>query len=112
VTDGLDTDSIFSFSDKFADNVAGVFLLESVEEYKTSRFGFPEQTDVFLADSLGLKRDSEFFIPRYLAFKTVQKIANVLKTEQSQSATENNDNAENGENKNDEPGKTENGEKK
>ena len=112
VTDGLDTDAIFSFSDKFADNVAGVFQLESVEEYKTSKFGFPEQTDIFLAKSFGLKRDSEFFIPRYLAFKTVQKIANVLKTEQSQSATENNDNAENGENKNDEPGKTENGEKK
>ena len=81
LTDGLDTESVFSFSDKFKSNVVGTMQMESVEEYKTSRFGFVEQTDVFLASKLGLKRDGEFFIPRYMAFKTVQRIGNVLKSE-------------------------------
>lgn len=78
LTDGLDTESVFSFSDKFSENVAGMLQLETIPEYKTSTFGFPEQTDVLLASKLGLKRDGEFFIPRYMAFKTVQKIGSAL----------------------------------
>ncbi len=78
LTDGLDTESVFSFSDKFVENVVGILQMETIPEYKTSRFGFPEQTDVFLASKLGLKRDSEFFIPRYMAMKTVQRIGSVL----------------------------------
>jgi len=77
LTDDLDSDSIFSFSDKFDDDVVGTFQINFVPEYKTSSFGFPEQTDLILAMHLGIKRDKEFFIPRYLAFKTIQKIGTI-----------------------------------
>ena len=74
ITDGLDSSEIFSFSDKFNENLAGIFQIDTVSEYKTSGFGFPEQTDLLLAYELKMKRDPEFFIPRYLSFKTSQKI--------------------------------------
>lgn len=74
LTDGMSSDDIFSFSDKFKENVAGVFQMDLIPEYKTSGFGFIEQTDTYLAWKMGIERDSEFFIPRYLTYKTIQKI--------------------------------------
>lgn len=85
LVDGLDTDSIFSFTDKFNEQLSGIFQMNLVPEYKTSGFGFPEQTDLLLAHNLGVKRDKEFFIPRYLSFKTSQKILGSTKSEKSDS---------------------------
>lgn len=74
VTDSLSSDEVFSFSDKFSDSVSGSFQLDTIPEFKTPGFGFPEQTDLILARHFGMKRDGEFFIPRYLSTKTVQKV--------------------------------------
>ena len=72
ICEGFDFDTILEISKKFDENFVGFFSLNRIEEYKAPKFGFVEQTDVFLAHYLGIDRDREFFIPRYAAFKTIQ----------------------------------------
>lgn len=73
IFDGIDFDTIFSIASK--DNSAPAFFaLNRIDEYKTSGFGFIEQTDPVFASKFGLKRDSSFFIPRYAANKTIENI--------------------------------------
>ena len=80
IVDGVDFDSIYSVIDEFNtepySNATGFFSMNRVDEYKTSGYGFIEQTDVLLAYQKGIEREEKFFIPRYVANKTVQTILN------------------------------------
>ena len=76
ITDNLDFDSIYKVIDEFNtepySNAKGFFAMNRVEEYKSSGYGFIEQTDIFLAEILGIERENKFFIPRYVANKTIE----------------------------------------
>lgn len=78
LVDGIDFDSICAVIDEFNtepySNATGFFSMNRVEEYKTSGYGFIEQTDVPLAKIKGIERENKFFIPRYVANKTVEAI--------------------------------------
>ncbi|WP_191017447.1 hypothetical protein [Treponema zioleckii] len=80
ITDSLNIDEIYAIRYKFRKNAIGVFLLDSVKEYKTPTYGFIEQTDVLLAQTqFKLKRDKTLFIPRYVANKTIKEIEKQLR---------------------------------
>lgn len=83
ITDGLSSEQIFAFSDKFPGSVEGMLQMEFIPEYKNVGLGFIEQTDILLAHRLGIARDGEFFIPRYLSFKTVQQLAGFVAEKKS-----------------------------
>ena len=78
IVDGIDFDTIYSVIDEFNtepySNAEGFFSMNRVDEYKTSGYGFIEQNDVLLARKKGIERENKFFIPRYVASKTVQSI--------------------------------------
>ncbi len=78
VVDGVDFDSIYSVIDEFNtepySNAKGFFSMNRVDEYKTSGYGFIEQTDVLLAHTKDIERENKFFIPRYVANKTIKAI--------------------------------------
>lgn len=78
IVDGVDFDSIYAVIDEFNtepySNAKGFFSMNRVDEYKTSGYGFIEQTDVFLAQGMGIERENQFFIPRYVANKTIKSI--------------------------------------
>lgn len=59
--------------EKFDGKVSAYFAIENVAEYKTSGFGFIEQTNPMIAKTFNLSRDKTFFIPRYVANKTAQE---------------------------------------
>lgn len=73
LVDGIDFDTIYSVIEQNK-NAAAFYSLNRINEYKTSGFGFIEQTDPVFAAHFGLKRDSSLFIPRYAANKTVENI--------------------------------------
>lgn len=74
LVDGIDFDTIFSVVEQNK-NASAFYSLNRIDEYKTSGFGFLEQTDpLFAAAGFGLKRDSSLFIPRYAANKTMENI--------------------------------------
>lgn len=74
LVDGIDFDTIFSVVEQNK-NAAAFYSLNRIDEYKTSGFGFLEQTDpLFAAAGFGLMRDSSLFIPRYAANKTMENI--------------------------------------
>lgn len=72
VTDGLKEDAAVMLNEKLEDKVKGFFALESVEEYKTSGFGFIEQTDVLIATRFNVKRDKTYAVPKLAAEKTIK----------------------------------------
>ncbi|WP_296706349.1 hypothetical protein [Treponema sp. UBA7570] len=74
VFDSLDFKSICQITENAGVQTAGFFSLNTIQEYKTSKFGFIEQTNIPLAKKYGLSRDSSLFIPRYLANKTAEQI--------------------------------------
>ncbi|WP_407426664.1 hypothetical protein [Treponema sp.] len=78
IVDGVDFDSIYSVIDEFNtepySNAKGFFSMNRVDEYKTSGYGFIEQTDIFLAHQKGIERENKFFIARYVANKTIKAI--------------------------------------
>lgn len=74
VFDSLDFNSICQITENAGVQTAGFFSLNTIQEYKTSKFGFIEQTNIPLAKKYGLSRDSSLFIPRYLANKTAEQI--------------------------------------
>ncbi|MBR0496895.1 MAG: hypothetical protein IJJ71_12050 [Treponema sp.] len=78
IVDNVDFDSIYAVIDEFNtepySNAKGFFSMNRVDEYKTSGYGFIEQTDVLLAKQKEIERDPKFFIPRYMANKTVKTI--------------------------------------
>lgn len=78
VVDGVDFDTIYDVIDEFNTepyaNAKGFFSLNRVDEYKTSGYGFIEQTDVLLAHAKGIERENKFFIARYAAGKTIKAI--------------------------------------
>lgn len=78
IVDGVDFDSIYAVIDEFNSesysNATGFFSMNRVDEYKNSGYGFIEQTDVFLAHRMGIERETQFFIPRYVANKTIKSI--------------------------------------
>ena len=59
---------------KNPDEIAGIFKLSSIDEYKTSGYGCIEQTDPLLALVLGFNRDSSLKTPAIMADKTVDAI--------------------------------------
>ena len=78
VVDGVDFDSIYAVIDEFNtepySNAKGFFSMNRVDEYKTSGYGFIEQTDVLFAHLKGIERENKFFIHRYVANKTIKAI--------------------------------------
>lgn len=78
IVDGIDFDSIYAVVDEFNTepyaNAKGFFSMNRVPEYETSGYGFIEQTDVLLAYQKGIARENKFFIPRYVANKTIKAI--------------------------------------
>lgn len=78
ITDGVDFDSIYTVIDEFNtepySNAKGFFSMNRIDEYKTSGYGFIEQTDVFLSYGMKIERENKFFIPRYIANKTIKAI--------------------------------------
>lgn len=74
VFDSLDFNSICQVTENAGIQTAGFFSLNTIQEYKTPKFGFIEQTNIPLAKKYGLSRDSSLFIPRYLANKTAEQI--------------------------------------
>ncbi len=75
LTDGVDFDTIYTVIDLFPENANGFFSLNRIAEYKTSGFGFIEQTAPLFARTFKLNRDTSLFIPRYVANKTAEYIA-------------------------------------
>jgi hypothetical protein len=79
VTDGIDTATTVKIITAVRKNCTGYFSLARIREYKTSGYGFVEQTDVWLGKALGVERDSSFFIPRYAANKTIAAAESSIK---------------------------------
>ncbi len=73
--ENISMDDAQTLTDQFAENALGTFWLNRVAEYKTLNFGFIEQTDPLTAHFFGVERDPSFFIPRYVAGKTITAIA-------------------------------------
>ncbi|MDE6774218.1 MAG: hypothetical protein K2J14_06285 [Treponemataceae bacterium] len=73
--ENISTDDAQVLTDQFGENALGTFWLNRIAEYKTPNFGFIEQTDPLTAHFFGIERDPSFFIPRYVAGKTITAIA-------------------------------------
>ncbi|MBQ7881158.1 MAG: hypothetical protein IJ312_00390 [Treponema sp.] len=78
ITDNISFDDIKSITEAWPVNTLNFFSLNKISEYKSSGFGFVEQTDVLVAKKLGLSKDSTFFIPRYVALKSDEEIKLLL----------------------------------
>ena len=74
ITDNISFDDIKSITEAWPVNTLNFFSLNKISEYKSSGFGFVEQTDILVAKKLGLSKDSTFFIPRYVALKSDEEI--------------------------------------
>lgn len=74
VSDGLSSKVVQKFIKGKEDIVSGSFFLETIPEYKTSGYGCVEMTEPFIAKKLGVKKDSEGFITKYLVLKTSNSI--------------------------------------
>lgn len=77
--ENVSSDAVQAVASQFAKNALGSFWLNRIEEYKTTDFGFVEQTDPLTAHFLGAERESMFFIPRYVAGKTIDAIVQAQK---------------------------------
>lgn len=95
ITDGVSFDTINAVIEAFPKNAVGFYSLNRIPEYKTQDFGFIQQTDILLAKYFSMKRDSSFFIPRYVANKTKDDILLLLAKIQKQKQAEEKQNAEN-----------------
>ena len=73
VCDWMGKTSLDEYQKKYPEKIRDIFLLDSVEQYKTPGYGVIEETDPFLATLLGSKRDSAFSTSKMLALKTSQK---------------------------------------
>lgn len=78
IFDGLDYDSIMEVTFADEERFNGFYSLTRIPEYKSTGYGFVEQTSVLTARKLGLSRDKTLFIPRYAAGKTVEEIQLLL----------------------------------
>lgn len=74
LTDGIGFETINGVIEENSKNATGFYSLNRIDEYKTSGFGFIEQTDPIFAAKFGLKRDKSLFIPRYAANKTIENV--------------------------------------
>ena len=79
IVDGISIDLLNELTAQFPENAMGFFAINRVAEYQTSGYGFLEQTDPLAAYFFNLKRDSSFFIPRYVAGKTTESIEQTKK---------------------------------
>ena len=95
IIDGVSFDTINAVIEAFPKNAVGFYSLNRIPEYKTQGFGFIQQTDILLAKYFSMKRDSSFFIPRYVANKTKDDILLLLAKIQKQKQAEKKQNAEN-----------------
>ena len=77
--ENISTGTAQSLTNQFADHTLGIFWLNRIAEYKTIDFGFIEQTDPLTAHFLGISRDPSLFIPRYVAGKTAETVAQAQK---------------------------------
>ena len=76
--DAIDIELLDSLTALHPQNVVGFFSIDRVDEFKTSGYGFIEQTDPLLALAFDLARDDTFFIPRYVANRTVRAVQDTL----------------------------------
>ncbi|MBQ7158653.1 MAG: hypothetical protein IJS09_04400 [Treponema sp.] len=74
VVDQIGVDGVNELIANFQQNTIGFFALNRIAEYTTPNFGFLEQTDLLAGYPMDVKRDDSFFIPRYVAGKTVVAI--------------------------------------
>lgn len=84
--EGLDASAVFFVGDSMTDTavadfsklnqtkVCGQLSLTSISEYRTAGFGCVEQTMPLVARLLGRNRDSDLFVPKYLAMQTASLI--------------------------------------
>ncbi|MDE5898704.1 MAG: alpha-1,2-fucosyltransferase [Treponemataceae bacterium] len=84
--EGLDASAIFFVGDSMTDTavddfsklnqaeICGHLNLSSIPEYRTAGFGCVEQTMPLVARLLGCNRDSDLFVPKYLAMQTASLI--------------------------------------
>ena len=62
---------------KNPEDIAAIFKLSSIDNYKSSGYGCIEQTDPLLAMALGLSRDRSLATPKLLADKTIEVINDI-----------------------------------
>jgi len=74
VSDGMADTAADDVMNLSGGRIQGVFLLDSVPEYRTPGFGFVEQTDPLVGAYFGLARDKTLFIPRYLVLKSIDAL--------------------------------------
>lgn len=79
VIDAINLEKLQGLTTAFSKNSIGFFAVNRVDEYKTSGYGFIEQTEPLLARHFQLERDKTFLIPRYAASKTDESIKNAVK---------------------------------
>lgn len=84
VTDGLKKEAADVLSDRLEEKVKAFFALENVGEYKTSGFGFIEQTDVLIASRFNVKRDKTYAVPKLCAEKTAEAFESLSTAEESE----------------------------
>lgn len=72
--DGIDFETQNEILRYSFENITDIFAIDSIPEYKTARFGFVEQTNVFIAKKFNLARDKTLFIPRYVSNKITDRI--------------------------------------
>ena len=77
--DSISMEQLSVLSATYSQNVIGFFAINRIAEYKTSGYGFIEQSDPLLGTAFGVERDESFFIPRYVAGKTVASLQESLK---------------------------------
>lgn len=74
VSDGISSKVVQDYVKGKNDLVSGTFFLDSIPEYKTSGYGCVEMTEPFVAKKLGIKKDKDGFITKYLVLKTSASI--------------------------------------
>ncbi len=77
ITDIMGNTAAADLQKKNPEKIAGLFTLDSIEDYKTAGYGCVEQTDPLLALALGSKRDFSLKTPKLLAEKTQEALNDI-----------------------------------
>lgn len=73
ISDGISSVAVEEFR-KERPEIYGTFYLDSIKEFRTSRFGFLEMTDPYFAKKMDVKKDKDGFITKYLVLKSNDRI--------------------------------------
>ncbi len=74
IGDGISGEAVKQFTENNLDNVIDYYSINQIPDYKSSGFGFVEQTNIFIAKKLNLIRDKDSLIPKNISLKTVPVI--------------------------------------